>query len=175
MGERYFGAILQRSTPSRLASELSDLFSVLEVPQLPDGQNTGGAPQGCVLSPLVYGFYTRTRPTTSEDIVVNFDRASSRLGLQLKVSKTKELTVGFRRGATPHSGGQYLRGSDMDHSHQKTQQCLYHLKSIYHFRLPVRILKSFYTFTAESVQLSGSSEPTRHLQRTPQNKRPPGF
>ncbi len=159
-----------------------------------------GAPQGCVLSPLLYSLYTHdcvsSHSSTSivkyaDDTVVlglisNNDETAyldevetyimvpGHQGLSLKVSKTKELIVDFRkRQRWPYtpimiSGTPVERVSSFKYlgvnisedltwtAHIQTQvkkarHRLYHLRQLRKFRVSPAILKTFYSGAIESV------------------------
>ncbi len=159
-----------------------------------------GAPQGCVLSPLLYSLYTHDCVSShSSTSIVKFADDTVVLGLisnndetayldeverltswcqdnclSLKVSKTKELIVDFRkrqqRPYTPLmiSGTHVERVSSFKYlgvnisedltwtTHLQTQvkksrQRLYHLRQLRKFRVSSAILKTFYSGTIESV------------------------
>ncbi len=205
--------------PTKLAVKLSDLgitsslcdwiqdFLTARPQVVKVGQFTSnsitlniGAPQGCVLSPLLYSLYTHDCVSShssisivkfADDTVVlglinNNDEAAylderltswcqdNCLSLSLNVSKTKELTVDFRkrqqRAYTPLmiSGTPVERVSSFKYlgvnisedlawtTHIQTQvkkarQRLYHLRQMRKFRVSPAILKTFYSGAIESV------------------------
>ncbi|KAI5103598.1 gastrula zinc finger protein XlCGF28.1-like [Silurus meridionalis] len=183
------------------------------------GHSSTGAPQGCVLSLLLYSLYTydcvaSSNSTTiikfADDTVVvglisnndetdylqevkNLKRWCQVNNLLLNVSKTKELIVDFSMkqeqpyqplniNGTPvervdsfrimqdrralqrvvHSAKSTIHTKlpDLQSCHintivKKARQHLYHLRRLRDFKLPSQVLKTFYTFTIESV-LTGS-------------------
>ncbi len=205
--------------PTKLAVKLSDLgitsslcdwiqdFLTARPQVVKVGQFTSnsitlnvGAPQGCVLSPLLYSLYTHDCVSShssisivkfADDTVVlglinNNDEAAylderltswcqdNCLSLSLNVSKTKELTVDFRkrqqRAYTPLmiSGTPVERVSSFKYlgvnisedlawtTHIQTQvkkarQRLHHLRQMRKFRVSPAILKTFYSGAIESV------------------------
>ncbi len=128
-----------------------------------------GAPQGCVLSPLLYSLYTHDCVSShSSTSIIKFADDTVVLG------KTKELIVDFRkRQQRPHSplmisGTPVERVSSFKYlgvnisedltwtTHIQTQvkkarQRLYHLRQLRKFRVSPGILKTFYWQAIESV------------------------
>ncbi|KAK1788797.1 hypothetical protein P4O66_002606 [Electrophorus voltai] len=123
-----------------------------------------GAPQGCVLSPLLYSLYTYDcTATSSPTIIVKFADNTIVMGLildnderanleeikhlenwcqennlLLNVSKTKELIdLSWSRHTNSLA--------------KKARQRLYHLRHLRDFRLPSKVLWNFYTCTIESI------------------------
>ncbi|KAK1799526.1 hypothetical protein P4O66_000408 [Electrophorus voltai] len=132
-----------------------------------------GAPQGCVLNPLLYSLYTyNCTATSSSTIIVKFaddtvmglisdndERAyleeikhlenwCQENNLLLNVSKTKELIVDWGRKQERH----YQPWSrHTNFLAKKARQRLYHLRCLKDFRLPSKVLWNFYTCTIESI------------------------
>ncbi|KAI5610922.1 gastrula zinc finger protein XlCGF28.1-like [Silurus asotus] len=143
-----------------------------------------GAPQGCVLSPLLYSLYTHDCVATfNSTTIINFAdntvvRWCQENNLLLNVSKTKVLIVDFstkrERSYQPlNISGTPVKSVDSfrylgvhitqdlfwschtNTMEEKARQRLYHLRRLRDFKLPSQVLKTFYTCTIESV-LTGS-------------------
>ncbi|KAK1805575.1 hypothetical protein P4O66_019851, partial [Electrophorus voltai] len=122
-----------------------------------------GAPQGCVLSPLLYSLYTYDCTATSSSIIIvkfaddtvvmglisdNDERAyleeikhlenwCQENNLLLNVSKTKELIVDCSKKQEQHYQPVRISGTTMERLRD--------------FRLPSKVLRNFYTCTIESI------------------------
>ncbi len=161
--------------PIKLASKLTDLGlnsslcdwiqdfltgrpQVVKVGQFTSNSITlnVGAPQGCVLNPLLYSLYTHDCVSShSSTSIIKFADDTVVLGL---ISNNDETA--------------YL---DYTHSTQveKARQRLYHLRQRRKFRVSPTILKTFYSGTIESVLTqcisvwygNGSSQDCKALQR----------
>ncbi|KAK3513816.1 hypothetical protein QTP70_028871 [Hemibagrus guttatus] len=130
-----------------------------------------GAPQGCVLSPLLYSLYTETAYLEE---IRNLENWCQRNNLLLNVSKTKELIVDFSTKQERNYQTHMINKSPVErvdsfrylgfHTTQdlswschintmvkKGQQLLYHLRCLRDFRLPSKVLRNFYSCTIESI------------------------
>ncbi|XP_044068938.1 uncharacterized protein LOC122883900 [Siniperca chuatsi] len=155
-----------------------------------------GAPQGCVLSPLLYSLYTHDCVATSDSTTIKFAVDTLVVGLisdnkekvylthlenNLSVSKNKEMIVDFGRRQGRNYQPLRIKGVLVERedsfrylcvcitedlswsSHistlvRKAHQRLYHLRHLRDYRLPLKVLKTFYTCTVVSI-LTGSITP----------------
>ncbi|KAK3565425.1 hypothetical protein QTP86_008245 [Hemibagrus guttatus] len=139
-----------------------------------------GAPQGCVLSPLLFTLLTHDCAAMySSNHILKFTDDTAVVGLisknhesayreevqrlkawckdnnlSLNIDKTKEMVVDFRRAQSDHSPLN-IHGSNMEiviiTISKKAQQRLYFLRSLRKAHLPPPILTMFYRGTIESV------------------------
>ncbi|KAK1788983.1 hypothetical protein P4O66_015878, partial [Electrophorus voltai] len=137
-----------------------------------------GAPQGCVLSPLLYSLYTYDcTATSSSSIIVKFADDTVVMGLisdnderaylqeikhlenwcqennlLLNVSKTKTVErVDSFRYLGVHVSQDLSWALHTNSLAKKARQRLYHLRRLRDFRLPSKVLRNFYTCTIESI------------------------
>ncbi|XP_055486754.1 collagen alpha-1(XXIV) chain-like [Leucoraja erinacea] len=123
---------------------------------------------GCVLSPLLYSLYTHDCKAISDsNIIVKFADDTAVVGLisnndeAAYRSETIRLANWCRENNLELNTSKTKELIDLTWSHhlsslvKKANQRLYHLRRLRDFKLPLRVLKNFYTHTVESI-LSGS-------------------
>ncbi|KAL0147005.1 hypothetical protein M9458_057529 [Cirrhinus mrigala] len=165
--------------PTLLQSKLAQLSVPNSICQwissfLTDSETGTGAPQGCILSPLLFSLL-RTTPHSSTSSMTEISLLTDRShnNLELNTLKTVEMTVDFRRN--PHAlppltimdstvtsvetfrflGTTITQSLKWDNHIdlivKKAQQRLYFLCQLRKFNLPKGLLKQFYSAIIESI------------------------
>ncbi len=161
--------------PTKLAVKLSDLglntslcdwiqdFLTARPQVVKVGQFTSnsitlniGAPQGCVLSPLLYSLYTHDCVSShSFTSIVKFADDTVVLGLVSNndeaayLDEVERLT--WRGGETHNISEDLTWTAHIQTQVKKARQRLYHLRQLRKFRVSPAILKTFYSGAIESV------------------------
>ncbi|KAL0186728.1 hypothetical protein M9458_018398, partial [Cirrhinus mrigala] len=178
--------LAQLSVPSSIcqwiSSFLTDRQQLVRLGKFTSHSRTTstGAPQGCVLSPLLFSLYTSD--CTSKDtsvMLLTFADDTTLIGLindgdesayrqevkelavwcshnnlELNKLKTEEMTVDFRRNhpaLPPLNIIDSTWDNHIDLIVKKAQQRLYFLRQLRKFNLPNELLKQFYSVIIESV------------------------
>ncbi|KAK1806314.1 hypothetical protein P4O66_000031 [Electrophorus voltai] len=115
-----------------------------------------GAPQVCVLSPLLYSLYTYDRTaTSSSNIIVKFADDTVVVGLisdndeRAYLEEIKHLENWCQENNLLLNDLSWSRHTNS--LAKKARQRLYHLRRLRDFRLPSKVLRNFYICTIESI------------------------
>ncbi len=112
-----------------------------------------GAPQGCVLSPLLYSLYTHDCTAThSSNVIVVVDyRRQSREHTPITIDKTPVERVSSFKFLVVHITEDLTWSAHTDAVLKKAHQHLFFLRWLRKIGTSPRILRSFYTCTVESI------------------------
>ncbi|KAK3569832.1 hypothetical protein QTP86_005862 [Hemibagrus guttatus] len=178
--------LTQLSVPSSICqwitSFLTDRHQLVKLGKFKSNSRTTstGAPQGCVLSPLLFSLYTNdctsTDPsikllkfaddTTVIGLIQDGDESAyrqeieqlaawcSRNNLELNTLKTVEMIVDFRRNTPALPPLTIMNNATI----KKAQQRLYFLRQLRKFNLPQELLMHFYSAVIESVLCTSITE-----------------
>ncbi|KAK1788770.1 hypothetical protein P4O66_002580 [Electrophorus voltai] len=115
-----------------------------------------GAPQDCVLSPLLYSLYTYDcTATSSSNTIVKFADDTVVVGLisdndeRAYLEEIKHLENWCQENNLLLNDLSWSRHTSS--LAKKARQRLYHLRRLRDFRLPSKVLRNFYTCTVESI------------------------
>ncbi|KAK1805385.1 hypothetical protein P4O66_019701 [Electrophorus voltai] len=151
-----------------------------------------GAPQGCVLSPLLYSLYTYDCVATSSSTTIKFADDIIVLGLisdnseraYLKKQEQYYQPVGINGTMVKRVNSfRYLSVhifQDLSLSHhtnslaKKTHQHLYHFRCLRDFRLPSKMLQNLYTCIIESILMGSITVWLWDLHQAGQTSSPEG-